>query len=225
MSKAKLPDIRAEAPAGFLKEVDDALHAERMEKLWKEWRHAIVVFVVVLVACTAGWQGYKVWNAKQQNRFATAWYVATTGESPVIPADMADAPQPGYRALAAFALAQEAMKADPAKVDEAVAAYQGVIDDRGTTPWLRDWARLNAALVQMGSKPDAAKSLLDGLVADETGPLRIPALELRATLAQSEGDLVTARQLTTQLLAKPNLPPQLALRAKQRLGELSTLPH
>jgi hypothetical protein len=220
---SKLPDIRSEAPVAFLREVDDALHAERMEMLWKEWKHAIVVFVVVLVSCTAGWQLFKVWRAQQQDKYATEWYVATSGEAPVIPAGMDDAPQPGLRALAAFATGQEAMKANPPKVDEAVAAYTQVVEDSGAPQWLRDWASLNVALVQAGSSPDGAKQVLDKLVADKESPMHAPALEVRAALAQKEGDAVTARQLTNQLLALPDLPAQLSMRARQRLGELSTL--
>lgn len=223
MKKPKLPEMTADAPAAFLKEVDEALHAERMLTLWKEWRHAIVVFVVVLVACTAGWQGYKAWKARAEDKYATAWYVATKGDAPVIPDGMEDAPQPGYRALAAFALAKEAMKANPANVDAAAKAYMQVADDSGSPAWLRDWAALNAALVQTGRNPDAAKALLDKLTENDASPMQAPALELRAVLAQQDGDSATARQLTTRLLALPNLPPQLTVRAKQRLGELSTL--
>lgn len=212
----------------FFKEVDDALQQEKLLSFWQTWRWAIVAAVAAVVAATAGWQGLKAYQRHQAQTLAEEYYRWSKLESPqaraqALPQLLEDGQQ-GYRALAVFAAAREEAKTDAQMADR---TYGKVYNDTRQPQWLRDLARLNAAMALLGKHDTLAQEHLSLLVqvpdAAHAGPLYPAALELLAVLSQRKGDTTAARGYTERLLKLPVLPPDMRQRAARRLGALSTV--
>ncbi|MCP5404727.1 MAG: hypothetical protein H6922_00665 [Pseudomonadaceae bacterium] len=217
MSKPHLPFELETAATGFLKEVDDALHEERLLALWHRYKKALVAGVAALVVLVAGREAYQGWQARADAAAAREWYAfSQNGDSGAVPQALLESANPGFRSLA---LVTEA-KQDAAK---AVAAYEAVAADDDAPGWLQQISQLNAAVSQLEGDPAAARARLEALAADEAALVRAPAMEVLAALAMGEGDVPAARRLTEQLLVLPNLPTGLRVRAEKRLGALTTL--
>ncbi|MEZ5919380.1 MAG: hypothetical protein R3D66_05595 [Alphaproteobacteria bacterium] len=50
--------------ADIFAEVDEAMRQERVEKFWKENGSLILTFVLLTILATAGFSGYRTWDAK-----------------------------------------------------------------------------------------------------------------------------------------------------------------
>lgn len=216
------------APHSFLKEVDDALHEERMMKLWLEWRWLIVMVVVGLLLGTAVGQGWKAWQRHQAQAVAEQWYVLSkmkpgdAGYADKLGAMQRVSP-PGYNALALYAEADRLQKLPEPDMKGAAGKYDAVANDSSMPKWLRDLSTLNAAMALVGTDDAGAKARLDALAANDKGSVYAAALELSAVLDMKQGDTVAARALTEKLLAVPYIPADMRQRALRRMGDLSTL--
>lgn len=232
MAPAKTP---AKAPATvtdhtFIREVDDALQQEKLLYVWHTYRWPLLLGLALLVVATAGWQGWKAYRHHQTLSLAEQYYTWSQLESEearakALPGLLTES-RAGYRALAVFAQAHEAARTDPKAADR---AYGQVYNDSTQPQWLREVARLNAALVLLGREDTLAQEHLSILAqAPENnpaagGPAYPIALELLGLMAQHKGDVATARGYNQRLLALPNLPADLRQRAQARMGLLSTV--
>ena len=148
-----------DAASAFLREVDEAMHQERLLAIWHRSKWFILAAVIGLVLAVAGLE---------------------------------------------------------------------LAGDSGEPQWLRDIARLNAALALMDQDAPAAKAQLELLAQsnydDMHGPAYAPALELLALLSQQAGDVAAAKGYTLKLLQVPGLPADLRQRAMQRVGVLGGAP-
>lgn len=214
-----------EGTAAFLREVDEAMHQERLLHFWHAYKWMLMGGLLAMLLGVAGWQGWGAWQRHQARTQAANWYAFT--ELSAEPArrealaKFLGQSSGGYRALAAFT--QAGMVTAPA---EKAKSYALVYNDGAQPRWLQDVARLNAALALMGSDDAAAKSQLELLTqnAGETpGPAYAPALELLALQAQKAGDVMAARGYTQRLLEQSQITPDMRQRALQRMGAFSTL--
>jgi len=212
----------------FIREVDDAMHEERLRTFWQSHRWSIIGILVALLAGTAGWQGWQSFRHHHQLSVAADYYAWSKIADATLRAKnlpgLVERSEGGYRALAAFTEAREKAKTDPKAADR----IYGKIYNNGSHPqWLRDIARLNAALVLLGREDTLAQEHLTTLAQApepaKAGPAYPIALELLAVQAQRQGDTTTARGYTERLLSLPDLTPDLRQRAQRRLGALSTL--
>ena len=214
----------------FMREVDDALQQEKIQYLWHTYRWPIIAAVVLLVAVTAGWQGWKAYRHHQTLSLAEQYYTwsqldSEDARAKALP-ELLHESRAGYRALAVFEQAREAARTDPKAADR---AYGQVYNDSAQPQWLREVARLNAAMVLLGREDTLAQEHL-GILAQvpqndpaSAGPAYPVALELLTLLAQRQGDVATARGYNQRLLALPQLPADLRQRAQARMGLLTTV--
>lgn len=210
----------------FLKEVDDALHEERLLSVWKNYKPLIVGGVAALVLATAGWQVWLGYERKAAEQVAEQWQGLSdldAGAKQAVLEEVSDSGSVGFRALARSEMASAALAANPHEVAEAAAAYGAMVADGKSPSWVANMGRLNRALALLGVDNAAAKADLMVLQGQADSALMPPALELLAVLATAEGDTPTARNLTNQLLALPDIPADMRQRASIRLGALSTL--
>lgn len=209
------------AATGFLKEVDDALHEERLLALWHRYKWLVIGLVVVVLVGTMLREGWQAWQQRQNEAAANLWYsysqnAADEAAKARTLAPLMEASSPGFRALA------HVTEAEGAAAAEAAPLYRRIAEDGGMPEWLRDIAGFNTALELMVDDRAAAAAILKDL-SGRDGVMRGPALELVAVAAMDEGDTPAARRATEELLALPNLPAGLRARADKRLGALSTL--
>lgn len=223
-----LPTPVSDDPAAaFLREVDEALKHERMLALWHRYKLVLFASILALLLGVAAWQGWQKWQNYQARTMADQWYAFSKLETPeaqrkALPALLASM-KGGFRALAAFKQAD--LTDAPA---EKAKSYALVYNDSSQPQWLQDLARLDAAIVLLGTDTVAAKTHLEALSQRNPNavpsPAYAPALELLALLAQTQKDDLAARGYTQKLLEEQGLPDDMRQRALQRMGALSTLP-
>lgn len=211
--------------AAFLREVDEALQQERLYRFWHTYKWALVGGVLAVLLAVAAWQGWGAWRQHQARTQAANWYalsaISADATRKETLAKFLTNSSGGYRALAAFT--QAGMVEVPA---EKAKSYALVYNDASQPQWLRDVARLNAAIVLLGADDAAAKSQLELLAqnnGEAPGPAYAPALELLALQAQRRGDVMAARGYTQKLLEQTQVTPDMRQRALQRMGAYSTL--
>ncbi len=208
----------------LLREVDEELRREQMEKLWKKYgNYALVVAALIVL----GVGGYKFMESRKiaaaessGGRFQSAIETLREGKS----ADAATAfseiaksgPQ-GYAALAKLQLAGSHLKAG--KPADALAAYEDLAKS-GADPILTGFARLQAATVRAGEADfTEMKNRLNDLVADAS-PWRTSARELLGVAAMKAGKYDEARKQFEQIMGDRRAPPGVVDRVQTMMGTL-----
>jgi hypothetical protein len=135
-------------------EVDEELRAERAQQLLKRYGGLIVAAAVAIVGAAAGWQGWRWYEARQDQAAAVEYLTAMNlAEATVAGSSEANraagiaafaqltakAPQ-GYATLAE--LREAALKADTGDLAGAEALWNKVASDSSADPLLRDLASL-----------------------------------------------------------------------------------
>ncbi len=213
-----------DATTKFLREVDEAMQQERLLMVWHKSKWFLLAAVVLLVLSVAGQQAWLAWKDHQARTMANQWYAFSALTSDATRAqklpEVLAGTTGGTHALAVYT--QASMQHTGA---EKAKAYQQVVTSKSAPQWLKDMARLNAAIVLMENNPAEAKAQLELLaqvkVEEIPTPAYAPALELLALMAQQSGDTATARAYTEKLLQGTALPSDMRQRALQRLGMLT----
>lgn len=220
MAKPRPKPQPSQAPAekdlttqAFLREVDDAMHEEKLKNYWDQFKWPLIGAVLALFALVGGWTW---WESHTQNvKEAQATQLHNYLQNPADPAPLAGLAAEGtdgYRLLAQFTQAAEATTPE-AKL----AAYQSVMTDNSLGQEWRDLAKLYAAMVVLAQDTAQAESWLTELDRDDVS-FRATALELLAQLAQQQNQTARARGLYERVLQIPGLPAGLAQRVTEQLG-------
>jgi hypothetical protein len=216
--------VKTDASAAFLREVDEALKADRLLNLWYRFRWILLGAAASLIVAVAAWQAYGAWRMHQARSEASRWYDLAQLESEAdlkkeIPLFIEHS-HGGYQALAR--LAQAGLASSP---EEKISIYMTIADDTQLPDWLRGMGRLNAALLLLNTDQPLAKAQLELLAqTDPTKPALptyAPALDILAMMAMEAKDYPTAKAYTQKLLEQPQLTPAMRQRALQRMGSLS----
>jgi hypothetical protein len=205
----------------FLREVDDALHEERLKALWQAWRLPLIGGVVALFVFVGGREIWQSRTSGQQQAAANAWYDIVTAEKEEQAteqlADLSKSPVLGGRLLGVFE--QGRRLAEAGQTDQAAEAYEKIADDDTYPYQFRALAELYAAMALMTTHPQEAESRFAAMD-DVTHPYRATALEMMAELSENKNDRATALALWEKLLEIPNVPPSLRERATQRAEDI-----
>lgn len=207
----------------LIREVEEDLRRENLEKLWRKYgSYALVaaVLIVLTVAANVGWQHY---SASQRDGRARGYEAALN----LVAAEDAKAQESlqavaqgsdGYAALARLHAA--ALKAEAGDIDGAVATYEQLAADSSVDRPLRDLSLiLLAARTADTADPAQLTQRLQPLT-DAANPWRYSALEITALLARRAGDAEKAQQILTGLADDLNAPRALRQRATELLAAL-----
>ncbi len=211
---------------GLLREVEEELRRERLEKLWQQYGTYFIagaVFVVLAVLGYKYWENSRIAAAEKAGaQYQEALTLATEGKQGSATKEFetlaADGPA-GYQALSrlqvAGALAKEGKKA------EALASYEAVANDSGADQMLRGFAALQAAAVRLGEADfTEMENRLTPLMADD-GPWRYSARELLGLAAFKAGNSSDARTILTPLFVDQSTPQSIAERAQIVMAEIA----
>ena len=214
-------------------EVDEELRAERAQELLKRYGGLIVVCAVAIVGAAAGWQGWR-WYEARQDQAAAVEYIAAMNLADVTAAGgrseanrtagiamfaqlAAKAPS-GYATLSR--LREAALKADAGDGAGAAALWDQLASDQSVDPLLRDLANLLWAQHQIDSgDPSLLEARLKALAA-LSNPWHALADEQLALLALRQGKVDQARTTLRRLAQDVTAPNGVRGRAGALLGRL-----
>jgi hypothetical protein len=229
------------AVSDFIREVDEDLRRENLEKLWRKYGFfaiAAAVIVILGVAGFVGWQRYTASHrGERSHQFQAALELAakpdvvaaaqTLQAIATPPPAVTEASQAleavardddGYGILAQ--LHDAALKGRTGDPAGAIAIYQKLAADSRVDQPFRDLAVILLALQTVDSAtPAELTQRLQPLTA-AGNPWHYSALELTAILAKRAGDTEKAKQILTDLAADLNAPRALRARAAETLAAL-----
>jgi hypothetical protein len=190
----------------FMREVGEAVRADRVRNVWNRWKYWMGLAVAAVVVSTV-W--YNVNSARRRHKAAeqAARFEAIIGDGRVKISDLADfasTAEYGYRDIAYQNLYSARMdNKDAAKAIEALkAAYASATNE----------AHKNVALVKLMSlpsfdaDPENAKYFKRLLDIGRSDPMYAMARVTAASIYATRGDLVRAREMLDELDAKADAP-------------------
>lgn len=207
----------------LIKEVDEDLRQEELNRLWKKHGGLLSVAAVALVLSVAGWQGWRAWDVKQRQA-ASSRYSETSvlaeqgkkGEAADALARLAAEGPKGYRLLAELRRADLAQQAGD--FTAAAALYGKIAADGGVDKVYRDMSAIRAAYLMLdGSDPAAIEKSVEPLAA-EASSWRHSAREILALAALKRGDSARAADLFAKIAEDAAAPQGLRTRAAEMLA-------
>lgn len=209
--------------ADIFREVDEDLRREQFKRLWDRYGIYAIIVAVIVVALTAGWRGYLVWEqsraAESGDLFFAALKLSADGDNAgaaAALADLADDGGAGYALLARFRAASETARAEDGAA--AVAAFDALAADNAVAPVYRDLAKVRAAYLLVDSGDRAAVEQRVGTLADGNGPWRQAARETLGLAAYADGDTAAAQRRFEQIEADTGGSAEFSNRARMMLA-------
>ncbi len=195
--------------ADIFQEVDEDLRRDKALVFWKKYQNHIIAFVLLVIAGTAGFSGWRYYRQHEMEVTGTAYLQAMEAfeKDPKAAGPQFDAlakNSGGFGVLARFQQANLALKdGDKAK---AVTQFQAIAGDSSVDKSMKDMAAVLAGLtlLDLGKADEASKQ-----VAPLTGdgqPYRFSALEIQGQAAFASGDKKKAKEIFTQLKQLGQLP-------------------
>jgi hypothetical protein len=207
----------------FIREIDEDLRRENLEKLWRKYgiyALGLAVVIVLAIAAYTGWRHYSEnYRVERAREYESALQLVAAGDAKAADALAALATDDdGYAALAKLQAA--ALKAKAGDVVGAVAAYEQLAADSAVDEELRQLAVILLALHTADTAaPEELTKRLQPLT-ESGNPWRYSALEITAVLAQRSGDKAKAQEILTGIADDLNAPQGLRQRATEMLAAL-----
>ena len=205
----------------LLREVDEELRRERLEKLWQRYGNLFLALSFGIVAAVGAYKGWQYYHRKQAEAAGEAYVSALDQidagkEEAAIAAleKLAGGSHPGGAALAKLRLA--ALLGRQGKRERAVALYRQVADDAAIEVPLRNAARVRHAWLMADALPRAELAKILGGLDVAGSPWRAAAREILALASLREGDRQAALSYLKQILNDPDTP----MEARTRVGTL-----
>ncbi len=216
----------AQQDDGLLREVEEELRRERLEKIWKQYGTYIIAGAAVIVL---GVLGFKFWES---HRLAAAQDTGARYEEALLLVNekkdgsaekefekIAVDGAGGYRALSQLQLAGSQSK--QGKKADAVATYEALANDGTADEMLREFARLQAAGLRVGEADfTEMENRLTPLMTEES-PWRYSARELLGLAAYKAGKTAEARTILTPLFVDQATPQSISERAQIVMAEIA----
>ncbi len=192
----------------LLREVDDELRREQLQKLWERYNTLIVTGAILIVAAVGGYKFLESRRVSAAQSAGADFSAALRLESDKKSDDaakafqaIADSGPKGYAALAKLHVAGEYVKAG--KPAEALAAFESLAKDGSSDPLLKSYAQLQAASLRLGEADyTEVQNRLTPLAVDD-GAFKTTARELLGVAAFKAGKFDEARKYLEPLLIDP----------------------
>lgn len=210
----------------FLREVDEELRREQLQKLWNRYgMHVLVLAAMAVLAVGAyNWYWSRAIAAREAAgaRFEQAMALAEAHKSEEALksfAEIAKQGAGGYSTLARFQLAAATAKAG--KAEEAVAAYEAIAKDTSVDELMQGLATLKAAMLRLdGADWTEMENRLRPLLTEKSA-WRAMARETLGVAAYKAGKTAEARKLFEDLLSDRTAPHLVNERAMLMLSLLT----
>ncbi|ARJ67344.1 hypothetical protein WV31_17575 [Magnetospirillum sp. ME-1] len=207
----------------LIKEVDEDLRQDELNRLWKKHGGLLTVAAVALVLSVAGWQAWQGWDAKQRQAASSRYSETSTlveqgkkDEASEVLAKLAAEGPKGYRLLAELRRADMAQQAGDFAA--AAALYSKIAADGGVDKVYRDMSAIRAAYLVLDSSDPAAVEKSVEPLAVEASSWRHSAREILALAALKRGDAARAADLLAKIAEDAAAPQGLRTRAAELLA-------
>lgn len=210
----------------FIREVNDEIRSEQMQRVWRKLGPAIITAAVLIVLGTAGYRVYDYWtddrSSQSGDQFLAAQKLATEGKNDEALKAFDALEKTGfgsYPVLAKFRAASLlAQKGDQAG---AIAAFQALAKDNSVPQALRDVAHVRAGwlLIDTGTYDQVAAEV--SVLAVPGQPLRSSAREALGLAAYKAGQMDRAREWFQQITEDVQSPRNVTSRAQIMLDNIA----
>lgn len=209
----------------LLREVDEELRREQLEKLWQKYGTYAFVFAALIVVGVGGAKWLEAHRLAAAEKAGASYQQAVAAIAAGKPEDAARALNAlsaegpaGYAQLAELQLAGNALKSgNPA---EALKIYERLGSDRSSDRLLQGFARLQAASIRMADADfTEMQNRLNDLIVAES-PWRANAGELLGLAAMKAGKTGDARKAFEQVMGERNAPQSVIERTRMFMGNL-----
>ncbi len=210
----------------LLREVDEELRRDQMQKIWE--RYSGLIFGVAALIVVGVW-GYKFLEGRRISaaqtagaEFAAAAKLSADSKSEEALAafeKIATSGPSGYAALAKLQVAGAQARAG--KNAEALAAYDALAKEPGADDLLKSFAQLQAASLRLGEADFTEMQNRLNSLAGEGSPFKITARELLGFAAFKGGKLEEARKHLEPLLIDPSASRAIQDRIKIVMAQIS----
>ena len=157
----------------LLREVDDAIRAENMRKLWDEHKSAIVTGIAALILGTAAMSGWKAWELNRNQKHTGEIIAAMQSDKPADALLKVGEGQKGDGAAIAL-LNAGALDLKAGDKKAAYDAYTKASETKSADAVLRDLGTLQkislALDIDTKSKPEDLLKDLEGIVKNKKSP-------------------------------------------------------
>lgn len=205
----------------LIREINDELKQEKLEKLWKAYGGYAVGGALAVVAGVAGVQAWFSYDLNQRTeasqRFAQAQALSVKDKSAdAIAAFEVIAKDGGSYALLSRFRAT-ALLGSSGNTSLAIAAYSAIANDTDVEPLYRDLAVVLGSFQELNTSAEKSAGLSDRVqvLAKGDGPWRLSAKEAVALFALARGDLKSAHTLYAELAEDASVPQALRERANE----------
>ncbi len=209
----------------LIREVDEEVKRDKLQKRLKRFGPLIVGGVAVVVAIAGG---VVFWLDQQEKKrvafsdaFAAAIVMAEQGDQDGAFEAFATLGQQnagGYKVLAK--IRQAALAVEFGDTDTAIGLYREVAGDNGVAEEFRDMATILGGMLEADDADPAELTARLAPLTQEDNAWRFSARELTAVLAMRQGDTDAAAELLRGLAADPDSPPGVRARASELLAAL-----
>jgi hypothetical protein len=210
----------------LLREVDEELRREQMQKLWDRYNGLILGGAALIVVAVGGYKFL-------ESRRIAAITAAGAEFSQALQASEASKDDEalkafekiiktgptGYATLARLHVAGAHVKAG--KTEDAVAAYQAVVNDASAEGLLKSFAQLQIATLKVGDGDFTAQKNRLTVLASDDSAFKVTARELLGLSAFKAGKLDEARSYFEPLLIDPKASRAIQERVKIVMAEIA----
>ena len=221
-----LSNVNPEFTDAFIQEVDEDVKNDNLKVIWNRYGVFIIAFVVLAVSAAISFDRIRAWKTAQ-NQKETETYMAAS--------QLQENPQDTIMALQKITQDNQGIFGDFARLqianvlfnegknDEALAALQGLIDDKQVNSEVKHIALIKYATYQVDVMPqEEFRNLLQPLLSEDNSwtPL---ANDLLAMSAIHNGDIEAAKKIYEGILKIKDLPESFRVKIQDMLSSLNDM--
>ncbi|MGE7367998.1 tetratricopeptide repeat protein [Neorhizobium sp. NPDC001467] len=210
----------------FIREVNDELRSEQMNKAWKRFGRIFIGAAAVLVIAVAGYRAYEYWHSNNASasgdRFVTALDLAGDQKNDEAIAALSEIEKDAsgsYPVLAKLRVA--ALQAEKGDKPAAIAGFQMIAKDNGVPALVRDVARLRAAFLMVDTAGYEQVAAEAEVLSGDGQALRHSAREVLGLAAYKADNMKQAKDWFTQITNAADAPRPVAARAQIMLDNIA----
>ncbi|MGI2031492.1 tetratricopeptide repeat protein [Rhizobium panacihumi] len=210
----------------FIREVNDELRSDQMNKAWKRFGRIFIGAAVLLVVGVAGHRGYEYWHnnnaSASGDRFIAALNLAGENKADEALAAFAEIEKDGTGSYPVLAkLRTAALQAEKGDKAAAIASFQAISRDNVAPALVRDVAKLRAAFLLVDTAGYDQVAAEAEVLTSDGHALRYSAREALGLAAYKADNMKQAKDWFSQITNAADAPRNVASRAQIMLDNIA----